>query len=139
MAKEFRDSTPKVHISFPIAFSYFYPGIIFQTELPMHRSFRTLFFLTILLSFGLFGCLERGPNIDDPASVADYLCAEGQELMEMATASEEPDIEAIDAKAEEISLFEAEVRAHHGEGHREFNAKVERHLQENCGIKSPQK
>ena len=99
----------------------------------MTRTFK-LFFLALVLGFGLQSCGEKETDLNDPESVADFICEKTQAMLDIA---EENDLEKVAALQEEVQEMEEKVKAHHGDGFSEFMAKMESELTSSCELSSP--
>ena len=99
----------------------------------MTRTFK-LFFLALVLGLGLQSCGEKETNLDDPASVADFICEKTQAMLDIA---EENDLEKVAALQQEVKEMEEKVKAHHGDEFSAFTAKMESELTSSCELSSP--
>lgn len=90
--------------------------------------------LLVCLFLSLQSCSEKETDINDPSSVADFICEKTQAMLDIA---EENDLEKVAALQIEVKEMEDRVKAHHGDSFSEFMAKMESELTTNCDLSSP--
>ena len=99
----------------------------------MTRPFKLLFLVPAIF-LGLQSCSEKETDLDDPSSVADFICEKTQAMLDIA---EDNDMEKVAELQAEVHEMEEKVKAHHGEEFSSFMSKMEVALIDNCELSSP--
>lgn len=78
-------------------------------------------------------CGGGKPDLDNPESVAKFMCDKTKEMMDLAKDLEgnKDKIEALD---KEMQAFEEEIEQHHKDGEKEFEGKVQEAFKKVCDI-----
>ena len=98
------------------------------------RQFYTLLIWVPLLALGLQSCADKETDLDDPSSVADFICEKTQAMLDIA---EENDLEKVAELKAEVQEMEEKVKARHGESFSSFMSEMETALIANCELSSP--